>query len=167
MRQVNELVQESMVDLAHLHLFTHSISTKERCETSTLVREQANCDPEGDSLLLKKLIRKGIPSTLRPKVWLVVSGAAKKRSAAPDSYFQDLCVAGHGRTSAAIKQIDHDLARTFPSHPWLDSPEGQASLKHVLVAYSLRDSHVGYCQVSSATIFCLLFSFFLVHQVVL
>ncbi|MCO5579246.1 hypothetical protein L7F22_033100 [Adiantum nelumboides] len=99
-----------------------------------------------NTLLLKKLIRKGIPSTLRPKVWLVVSGAAKKRSAAPDSYFQDLCVAGHGRTSAAIKQIDHDLARTFPSHPWLDSPEGQASLKNVLVAYSLRDSHVGYCQ---------------------
>ncbi|KAI5074731.1 hypothetical protein GOP47_0010692 [Adiantum capillus-veneris] len=99
-----------------------------------------------NTLLLKKLIRKGIPPILRPKVWLVVSGASKKRSAAPDSYFQDLCVAGQGRTSAAVKQIDHDLARTFPSHPWLDSPEGQVSLRNVLVAYSLRDSNVGYCQ---------------------
>lgn len=99
-----------------------------------------------NTLLLKKLIRKGIPPPLRPKVWLAVSGAAKKRSMVPDSYFSDLCLAGHGLTSAAIKQIDHDLARTFPSHPWLDSSDGQAALRHVLVAYSLRDSHVGYCQ---------------------
>lgn len=40
-----------------------------------------------------------------------------------------------------------DLPRTFPSHPWLDSPEGQASLRRVLVGYSFRDSDVGYCQV--------------------
>lgn len=99
-----------------------------------------------NTLLLKKLIRKGIPPPLRPKVWLAVSGAAKKRSMVPDSYFADLCLAGHGLTSAAIKQIDHDLARTFPSHPWLDSSDGQAALRRVLVAYSLRDSHVGYCQ---------------------
>lgn len=99
-----------------------------------------------NTLLLKKLIRKGIPPPLRPKVWLAVSGAAKKRSMVPDSYFADLCRAGHGLTSAAIKQIDHDLARTFPSHPWLDSSDGQAALRRVLVAYSLRDSHVGYCQ---------------------
>lgn len=99
-----------------------------------------------NTLLLKKLIRKGIPPPLRSKVWLAVSGAAKKRSMVPDSYFADLCLAGHGLTSAAIKQIDHDLARTFPSHPWLDSSDGQAALRRVLVAYSLRDSHVGYCQ---------------------
>eukprot|EP00250_Pteridium_aquilinum_P005691 c15744_g1_i1 orf=358-1620(-) len=99
-----------------------------------------------NTLLLKKLIRKGIPPLLRPKVWLVVSGAAKKRSTVPDSYFADLCLAGHDRTTSSIKQIDHDLARTFPSHPWLDSSDGQAALRRVLVAYSLRDSHVGYCQ---------------------
>lgn len=60
-----------------------------------------------NTLLLKKLIRKGIPPPLRSKVWLAVSGAAKKRSMVPDSYFADLCLAGHGLTSAAIKQIDH------------------------------------------------------------
>lgn len=41
-----------------------------------------------------------------------------------------------------------DLPRTFPCHPWLDSPEGQASLRRVLVGYSFRDSNVGYCQVT-------------------
>ncbi|KAF3782659.1 TBC1 domain family member 2A, partial [Nymphaea thermarum] len=39
-----------------------------------------------------------------------------------------------------------DLPRTFPCHPWLDTPDGHASLRRVLVGYSFRDSDVGYCQ---------------------
>ncbi|KAF6155700.1 hypothetical protein GIB67_007137, partial [Kingdonia uniflora] len=39
-----------------------------------------------------------------------------------------------------------DLPRTFPDHPWLDTPEGHASLRRVLVGYFFRDSYVGYCQ---------------------
>ncbi|KAH0453802.1 hypothetical protein IEQ34_018126 [Dendrobium chrysotoxum] len=44
-----------------------------------------------------KLIRKGIPPTLRPKVWLSVSGASKKRSTVPKSYYEDLILATHGK----------------------------------------------------------------------
>ncbi|RYR01772.1 hypothetical protein Ahy_B06g080638 isoform A [Arachis hypogaea] len=40
-----------------------------------------------------------------------------------------------------------DLPQTFPGHPWLDTPEGHAALRRVLVVYSLCDSNVGYCQV--------------------
>lgn len=40
-----------------------------------------------------------------------------------------------------------DLPRTFPGHPWLDTPAGHAALRRVLVGYSFRDSDVGYCQV--------------------
>lgn len=53
-------------------------------------------------------------------------------------------------------QIEIDLSRTFPNHPLFSSPVGEtpaglllpgiAALRHVLVAYSLRDSRVGYCQ---------------------
>lgn len=43
--------------------------------------------------------------------------------------------------------ILQDLPRTFPCHSWLNSEEGQASLRRVLVGYSFRDSEVGYCQV--------------------
>lgn len=46
-----------------------------------------------------------------------------------------------------------DLPRTFPCHPWLDTPEGKAALRRVLVAYSFRDSDVGYCQVLGITQF--------------
>lgn len=46
-----------------------------------------------------------------------------------------------------------DLPRTFPGHPWLDTPEGHAALRRVLVGYSFRDSDVGYCQVTTLVLF--------------
>ncbi|KAI3973832.1 hypothetical protein MKX01_030408 [Papaver californicum] len=99
-----------------------------------------------NTIALKKLIRNGIPPLLRPKVWLSISGAAKKKSTVPESYYHDLLKAVEGKVTPATKQIDQDLPRTFPGHPWLDTLEGHASLRCVLVAYSFRDSHVGYCQ---------------------
>jgi len=99
-----------------------------------------------NAMTLKKLIRKGIPPVLRPKVWFSLSGAAKKKSTVPDSYYDDLTSAVQDRVTPATKQIDHDLPRTFPGHPWLDTPEGHAAVRRVLVGYSFRDSDVGYCQ---------------------
>ncbi|XP_050938117.1 uncharacterized protein LOC103490416, partial [Cucumis melo] len=99
-----------------------------------------------NAITLKKLIRKGIPPVLRPKVWFSLSGAAKKKSTVRDSYYNDLTKAVEGKVTPATRQIDHDLPRTFPGHPWLDTPEGHAALRRVLVGYSFRDSDVGYCQ---------------------
>ncbi|KAF8414190.1 hypothetical protein HHK36_002189 [Tetracentron sinense] len=99
-----------------------------------------------NTIALKRLIRKGIPPVLRPKVWISVSGAAKKRSTVPESYYNDLIKAVEGKVTPATRQIDHDLPRTFPGHPWLDTPDGHSALRRVLVGYSFRDSDVGYCQ---------------------
>ncbi|GAA0162381.1 GTPase-activating protein [Lithospermum erythrorhizon] len=99
-----------------------------------------------NAITLKRLIRKGIPPTLRPKIWFSLSGAAKKKSTVPDSYYNDLTMAVLDKDTPATKQIDQDLPRTFPGHPWLDTAEGHAALRRVLVAYSFRDSDVGYCQ---------------------
>ncbi|KAJ1268302.1 hypothetical protein BS78_07G124600 [Paspalum vaginatum] len=99
-----------------------------------------------NTITLRRLIRKGVPPVLRPKVWLSVSGASKKRSTVPETYYDDLIRATEGKTTPATRQIDQDLPRTFPCHPWLNSDEGQASLRRVLVGYSFRDSEVGYCQ---------------------
>ncbi|RRT61829.1 hypothetical protein BHE74_00047322 [Ensete ventricosum] len=60
-----------------------------------------------NTITLKRLIRKGIPPVLRPKVWLSVSGAAKKRSTVPESYYDDLIRATEGKITAATRQIDH------------------------------------------------------------
>lgn len=56
---------------------------------------------------LKKLIRKGIPPVLRPKVWFTLSGAAKKKSTVPETYYDDLTQAVEGKVTPATKQIDH------------------------------------------------------------
>ncbi|KAH9606145.1 hypothetical protein KSS87_006881 [Heliosperma pusillum] len=120
-----------------------------------------------NAITLKRLIRKGIPPVLRPKIWFALSGAAKKKSTVPDSYYDDLIKATEGMSTAATKQIDQvisicnnnisptssnatayseDLPRTFPGHTWLDTTEGHGALRRVLVGYSFRDSYVGYCQ---------------------
>lgn len=44
-------------------------------------------------------------------------------------------------------QIELDLPRTFPRHPWLSGQEGQEALRAVLTAYAGHNPDVGYCQV--------------------
>ncbi|KAL9244003.1 hypothetical protein vseg_017826 [Gypsophila vaccaria] len=122
---------------ANWYLHTHASST---LKASLKLSALAN------AITLKRLIRKGIPPVLRPKIWFALSGAAKKKSTVPDSYYDDLIKATEGMATAATKQIDQDLPRTFPGHPWLDTTEGHAALRRVLVGYSFRDSYVGYCQ---------------------
>ena len=39
-----------------------------------------------------------------------------------------------------------DLPRTFPGHRWVESEEGQESLRRVLLALSIHCPDVGYCQ---------------------
>ena len=60
-----------------------------------------------NSVTLKRLIRKGVPPALRPKVWLSVSGAAKKRSKVPETYYDELIRVTEGKTTPATRQIDH------------------------------------------------------------
>lgn len=60
-----------------------------------------------NAITLKKLISKGIPPVLRPKVWFSLSGAAKKKSTVPDSYYNDLTKAVEGKVTPATRQIDH------------------------------------------------------------
>ncbi|KAJ8898786.1 hypothetical protein K2173_006318 [Erythroxylum novogranatense] len=120
----------------HVSSIAEGIAFKSSLKLSTLA----------NAITLRRLIRKGIPPLLRPKVWFSVSGAAKKKSTVPESYYNDLTTAVEGKVTPATRQIDHDLPRTFPGHQWLDTSEGHAALRRVLVGYSFRDSDVGYCQ---------------------
>lgn len=66
-----------------------------------------------NAITLKRLIRKGIPPVLRPKVWFSLSGAAKKKSTVPESYYDDLTKAVEDMVTPATRQIDHVSALTF------------------------------------------------------
>ena len=48
--------------------------------------------------------------------------------------------------AAYVPPLLQDIAHTFPNHRWLHEPDGQASLKRVLAAYSVHNEEVGYCR---------------------
>ena len=52
--------------------------------------------------------------------------------------------------SKPIHDIEKDVNRTFPQHPYFNIENkgtfGQKTLKNVLGAYSVNDEIVGYCQ---------------------
>ncbi|CAL5385941.1 unnamed protein product [Camellia sinensis] len=50
-----------------------------------------------------------MPLILWPKVWFSLSGAAKKKSTVPVSYYNDLTKAVEGKVTPATLQIDHVL----------------------------------------------------------
>ncbi|KAL0320101.1 UNVERIFIED_CONTAM: hypothetical protein Sradi_5271600 [Sesamum radiatum] len=70
-----------------------------------------------DAITLKRLIKKGIPLHLRPKVWFSLSGAAKKKSTVPDSYYNDLISAVEDKVTSATRQIDHLEIVDWPMFP--------------------------------------------------
>jgi hypothetical protein len=53
-----------------------------------------------------------------------------------------------------IEDIDKDLHRSFPQHPFYQKKENLQPLRRVLMAYALRNPSLGYCQsmVSPSTV---------------
>lgn len=90
---------------------------------------------------LKRFIRKGVPSSMRPEVWLKSSSAFVHRQRQPDLY-QKLLKCSYDKETA--DQIRVDLPRTFPENIYFD--QYKTSLFNVLITYSLNNKDVGYCQ---------------------
>lgn len=100
---------------------------------------------------LKRLVRQGVPAARRQAVWPQCCRAAELRAAHAVGYFEALlaqpaATLPHDPGFAAERQIDLDLARTFPGHRLLSSADGAAKLRSVLIAYARRDPRVGYVQ---------------------
>ncbi|KAI7880417.1 TBC-domain-containing protein, partial [Lichtheimia hyalospora FSU 10163] len=91
--------------------------------------------------LLSAKLKAGIPSKLRGVIWQAMSQSASLHL---ETVYGQL-VAEH---SPYERIIQRDLARTFPSVEMFkqEGGDGQQALERVLKAYSLYDSHVGYCQ---------------------
>lgn len=96
---------------------------------------------------LKLLVRGGVPESIRGRVWLALSGADSLRAKYPRNYYQELvsCPSFKERT-VATGEIEKDLLRTFPGHRMFREEEGISALRRILVAYSLHNTEVGYCQ---------------------
>ncbi len=92
------------------------------------------------------LIRRyGIPPKLRGNIWFAVSGACEKSiNALPNESYNHILSSLNSPIAAV--DIERDLHRTFPTNYHFEDAEGIASLRNVLLAYSIRNKKVGYCQ---------------------
>ena len=101
--------------------------------------------PQGQ---LKEMIRRGIPFNLRSRVWYVICGAEELWQAADSGYYHSV-LKGHEdgtRRSTSADEIERDVHRTYPEHPYLQTESGINSLRRVLLAFSIHNTRVGYCQ---------------------
>ncbi|XP_077879345.1 USP6 N-terminal-like protein isoform X5 [Ictidomys tridecemlineatus] len=91
-------------------------------------------------------IYKGIPLQLRGEVWALLLEIPKMKEETKDLYSK-LKHRARG-CSPDIRQIDLDVNRTFRDHIMFRDRYGvkQQSLFHVLAAYSIYNTEVGYCQ---------------------
>jgi hypothetical protein len=115
---------------------------------------------------VRALVRGGIPPEDRGRLWFELSGAADQKRQHEASYFSDLverATTGKGDDRAEEsqaqgekrkkdqqkreKQLEKDIVRTFASEKTaVNSDEGKASLRRVLLAYAAHNPAVGYCQ---------------------
>ncbi|KAI8371773.1 rab-GTPase-TBC domain-containing protein [Radiomyces spectabilis] len=91
---------------------------------------------------LKKLVRTGIPASVRARVWQFLAGSAEYRKS---GMFKELAQ----RPKTKIYEvIERDIARCYPDHTQFKDPngQGQTDLRSILQAYSQYNSQLEYCQ---------------------
>ncbi|OQV20514.1 USP6 N-terminal-like protein [Hypsibius exemplaris] len=95
---------------------------------------------------LKNRIYKGIPNKVRSEVWLrlLKINEIKQEQEGVYKKMRDLA----RLHSPEIRQIDLDVNRTYRNHEMFRERYGvkQQALFHVLAAYSMYNTEVGYCQ---------------------
>ncbi|XP_035433418.1 USP6 N-terminal-like protein isoform X3 [Spodoptera frugiperda] len=110
------------------------------------VKMLTNWDSPATKEKLHRRIYKGIPNSLRIKVWCKLMDVNKIKSANPGKFQEMLKLAKLWSTD--VRQIDSDVNRQFREHQFYRErySEKQCSLFNVLCAYSMYNSEVGYCQ---------------------
>jgi len=97
---------------------------------------------------IKSLIRKyGIFPAYRRKVWLEFNNVDKKMIE-NQGYYQKMLEVHQDVFNEAEHQIDLDLSRTFPQHPFFKQKNslGRVQMKRILIALSWRNPYVAYAQ---------------------
>jgi hypothetical protein len=87
------------------------------------------------------LIRNGIPQSLRGHLWFTLSGAANRMMTAPRDYYQGLLNTYAGTQSTAVEQIERDLHRSMPSHPFYSVSQARSSANSASTDSSNEEYH--------------------------
>lgn len=96
---------------------------------------------------LRNMVRAGIPHSLRPQMWMRMSGALQKKIKSDTSY-DDIVKASSNDGLMTSKQIEKDLLRIMPSNVCFSSPNGTGipRLRRILRGLAWLFPDIGYCQ---------------------
>ncbi|KAG2212948.1 hypothetical protein INT46_008074 [Mucor plumbeus] len=102
-----------------------------------------------------KLVRVGLPNSLRGEIWELSSGAMYLRFANQGLY-QEILDKYKEQKSTSTEEIEKDLNRSLPEYPGYQSPDGINRLRRVLTAYAWNNPELGYCQAMNIVVSALL-----------
>lgn len=96
---------------------------------------------------LRNMVRSGIPHSLRPQMWMRMSGALQKKIKSDTSY-HDIVKVSSNDALMTSKQIEKDLLRIMPSNVCFSSPSGTgiSRLRRILRGLAWLFPDIGYCQ---------------------
>lgn len=109
--------------------------------SSTHIEQKDSCPPK-----LEKRIHKGVPDSVRGEVWLRLLNIPTLIKEQEGKYTRML---DYGlKHSEDVRQIDLDVNRTYRDHIMFKQRYStkQCMLFKILVAYSVYNSEIGYCQ---------------------
>ncbi|KAL7288961.1 hypothetical protein TKK_0016922 [Trichogramma kaykai] len=109
------------------------------------VSEVDNGIPRTDKL--REMIRKGIPHSLRPQIWMKMSGALHKKLSSETSY-KDIIKASSSDALMTSKQIEKDILRIMPANVCFNNlhSTGIPRLRRVMRGLAWLYPDIGYCQ---------------------
>lgn len=93
------------------------------------------------------MVRAGIPHSLRPQMWMRLSGALQKKLNSETNY-KEIVKASSNDALMSSKQIEKDLLRILPTNACFSSPSstGIPRLRRILRGIAWLFPDIGYCQ---------------------
>jgi len=98
---------------------------------------------------LQALFKEGVPTHMRRRLWLQITGVGSKIAKSDALYERILADAERDKSADFLKelvQIDLDIGRTFGENSQFNTPESIAKLRNVMLAYAKHNRQFGYAQ---------------------
>jgi len=81
---------------------------------------------------LCNMVKSGIPHSLRPQIWMRLSGALEKKLNSDVSY-KEIVRASSNDHLMVSRQIEKDLLRTLPSNVCFSIPQGTGIARYIFL----------------------------------
>lgn len=96
---------------------------------------------------LRNMVRAGIPHSLRPQMWMRLSGGLQKKLKSEINY-KDIVKVSSNDSLMTSKQIEKDIYRIMPTNVCFSTPNGTgiSRLRRILRGIAWLYPDIGYCQ---------------------